>query len=306
MTFGEYWPIYFQKKALMVKPSTLSIYDLIWNANLKEHFQNTEMDSFRPSQLQAFVDEQIRLGNKTHTIKDRVVVVKNILKIYQMVNDLPVVSYPLVWPTRNKDNSTKPREKFTDQELARLMDYCKNSSDHFTKLVALAAMTGIRIGEAAGIQFGDFDFDTKRVHIQRTVQRVSFHGKKSEMNIGSTKTRSSNRIVPVPTWLCSYFKNYQKLFKLPDDAFINPNTTGSAMDPRTVRVLFYRICDNAGVRRLTFHSLRHTYASRLILSKADIRTVSELLGHSDVTVTLNTYAHSDEDKKDSTAKKIFI
>lgn len=309
MTFGEFWPTYFKKKELMVKRSTLGSYDMTWHGHLKERFHDVEMDDIKPSDIQSYIDDCLRERKwSIKTVHDHIVLIKNILKTYAITHDLPTREYPLTWPTKNiKGANSTPREKFTEQELTKLMDYCKNSSDHFTKLVALAAMTGLRIGEASGIQFGDFDFDKKTLHIQRTVERIYFAGSEvSELTIGSPKTTNSKRTVPVPPWLCSYYKAYQKLLKFPDEAFVLTTRDGIPMEPRTMRTKYYQLCDKIGIRRLTFHCLRHTYASRLILSKADIRTVSELLGHSDVTTTLNIYAHSDEDKKASAARKIFM
>lgn len=149
MTFGDFWPIYFQKKELMVKRTTLAAYDLAWHGHLEQYFHNVEMDDVKPSDIQTFVDNRLRERcYSVKTIRDQIIVLKNMLKIYALSYDLPAREYPLVWPSQNKNLDSKPREKFTDQELTRLMEYCKNSPDHLTKLIALVAMTGMRIGEA--------------------------------------------------------------------------------------------------------------------------------------------------------------
>lgn len=308
MTFEEFWPTYEKMKALRVKGTTLSAYRLAWETRLKDYFGPIPLDAVKNSTLQTFIDQKLAEGISIKTVRDYVVVVKNMLKFWCIAQDIPCTSIIIIWPTEGSTNSSNPREKYSDKELSKLMDHCKESSEHFDKIIALAAMTGIRIGEAAGLQFGDFDFNEKTIQIRRTAGRIYNGGKQTELYVNTPKTRSSNRIIPVPAWLIRYFRDYQKLFKYTDDTYISASLAEKLpfLEPRSIRCRFKSLCEKVGIPVRTFHCLRHTYASRLLLAKTDIRTTAELLGHSDIQTTLNIYAHSDEEKKHQAAKKIFL
>lgn len=306
MTFGEFWPEYLARKEGLVKGTTLAAYKLIWERHLPLHFGSVDMDAVRNSTFQCYVDLKLKEGMHPHAIHDHLTVLKNMLKIWCLAQDRPLLSYTIIWPSQSSQKQTT-REKYTTQELTKLIDYCKASDSHFCKVVALGAMTGLRIGELCGIQFGDFDFDRSHISVHRTVGRIYLGKGKTELYVNPPKCHSSERCVPIPSWINQYFRRYQRLYNLDDETYINRANEGKAfVEPRTFRAQFMKLCANLGIPYRSFHSLRHTYASRLLQAKVDIRTTAELLGHADVTTTLNTYAHSDEDAKRLAAKKIFI
>lgn len=308
MTFGEYWPTYKAKKRGFVKDTSLSVYTLNWEAHLEPVFGDIDMDDVKNSTLQKYVDSKVAEGLGIHTIQDHVVVLKNMLKLWSLDQDKPLLSFTIIWPTKSS-RQQKEREKYTNKELERLIEYCKESRSHFDKIVALAALTGLRIGELSGLRFGDFDFENGTVSVHRTVGRI-YEGKgKTRLFENPPKCGSSERCVPIPSWLGKYFKTYQKLYKVSDEQYISAACSTDKtpfLEPRSLRSKFKTLCNKVDIPYKSFHSLRHTYASRLLQAKVDIRTTAELLGHSDVQTTLNTYAHSDDDAKRAAAKKIFL
>lgn len=309
MTFGEYLPIYLSKKKGFIKDTSLAAYKLVWETHLSMCFENIDMDTITNSVFQNYVNNKIGEGLSVHTVKDHVTVLKNMLKYYCAIEqDKPLLSFCIVWPSKSVE-AMRQREKYTDKELAALIEYCKNSDAHFCKVIALGAMTGLRIGELCGLQFGDFNYEKSLVSVNRTVGRV-YWGKegKTELFVNPPKCVASARCVPIPSWLNQYFKRYQKLYGLDDQTYVNhtPETQAMFVEPRTFRAKYKNLCAKIGIPYRSFHSLRHTYASRLLQAKVDIRTTAELLGHSDVQTTLNIYAHSDDEAKKSAAKKIFI
>ena len=307
MTFGEYWPTYKAKKRGFVKETTLAAYALHWNHHLKSFFEDMDIDSVKSSTFQKFIDGQIARGVGVKITRDCVVVVKNMIKLWCLDNDLPIYSFTIIWPTAASQQQEK-REKYTDKEIKALVDYCKESPAHRDKVIALGVMTGTRIGELCGFKYGDFDFSEGTISVKRTVGRLYDGEGKTELYINRPKCCASERRIPIPVWLKNYFRDYQKLFKLDDDEYISkePNSCMPFCEPRSFRVYFIRICEKIGIPYRSFHSLRHSYASRLLAAKVDIRTTAELLGHSDVQTTLNIYAHSDDDAKKAAAKKIFL
>lgn len=307
MTFGEYWPVYLEKKRGFIKDTSLNAYALSWTTHLAAYFNDIDMETVRNSHLQKYVDEKIKDGHSVHSVKDHIVVLKNMLRLYSIDQDRPIVAFQITWPSESLRNS-KPREAYTDKELEKLIEHCKGSALHFDKIVALLALTGARIGEVCGIRFEDIDYDDSTVFIRRTVGRTYWPDGTTQLFVNPPKSRASERRIPIPSWLNQYFKKYQKLYGLPGDAYISKCSEISTpfLEPRTFRTRFASLCKKLGIQYKSVHSLRHTYASRLIKSKVDIRTTAELLGHSDVQTTLNTYAHSDDATKRAAAKKIFI
>ena len=307
MTFNEFWPKYIERKRLLVKQTTLAAYNLTWRSHLKEFFGLIEIASIKTSTLQAYVEAGLHAGKSPKALKDQIMLVKNIIKIWTIDNDAQLKVFPIIWPTE-ATCGRKKRSKYTDKELTQLVEYAKADSTHFSKLVALLALTGMRVGELCGLRYGDFDYQELTVHTSRTVGRLYIEPGKTDLYVNNPKTASSDRVIPIPKWLSRYFQKYQELFHWKDGDYISAALSDKTpfLEPRTFRVKFYSLCDKAGVPRREPHALRHTYASRLLMAGVDIRTTSELLGHSDVSTTLNVYAHSDEDGKKRAAKKIFI
>ena len=306
MTFSDFWPNYIKQKMVVAKSTTICAYTLCWRSHLRSYFGDVEIEDIKNSFIQNYINEGLQEGRNTKCIRDEITLLKNIIKSYAIFTDKPYYSPIVIWPSRAKVGEIKKREKYDSVDFERLVSFCKDSPKHWHKAIALACMTGMRIGEVCGIRFSDFDFERHIVRVQRTVGREYWGAGHSELYVNTTKTICSNRVIPIPEWLCLYYMNYQKLYGLSDDAYITPGEKSPFIEPRTMRSKFARLCKEIGVEYKTFHSLRHTYASRLLMSNVDVRTAAELLGHSDVAMTLNVYAHSDDSAKFDAAKKIFL
>lgn len=130
MTFSEYWPVYLAKKRGFVKDTTLAQYTQLWEDHLSEYFGPVDMDDVKNSTLQGYVDIEIRKGRSVKATRDHIAVLKNILKLRRIDQDLPLVSFSIIWPSRSISSSKPEREKYTDKELEKLIEYCKNSNGH--------------------------------------------------------------------------------------------------------------------------------------------------------------------------------
>lgn len=158
--------------------------------------------------------------------------------------------------------------------------------------VLLGLYTGMRLGEICALKWIDIDWERKTVTIRRTVQRLACVGKSSDFKtmlaIGSPKTNKSNRVLPVPGFILDLLK---KLHASSTAEFIF-GTGDRAADPRTMQRRFVRLTSELGMKGVHFHTLRHSFATRLLELGVDVKTVSVLLGHSSVKTTLDIYAHS--------------
>lgn len=188
-------------------------------------------------------------------------------------------------------------------EQRQLMRVLLNDMD-FCKLgVILALMTGMRIGEICALRWCDIDLREKTIHIQGTMQRVSCdttEGKKTHVVIGSPKSDRSSRTIPLTkqaSMLCLRMRSENSA------AFV---LTGSErfMEPRTLQNRLKRYTAECGLDGVHFHTLRHTFATRCVEVGFEIKTLSEILGHSSTKVTLDRYVHSSIELKRANMNKL--
>lgn len=165
--------------------------------------------------------------------------------------------------------------------------------------ILLALYTGMRIGELCGLKWSDIDWDVKTISVCRTIQRVRQKDGKTKLVENSPKTESSFRIIP----LSDKLQERLKVMSIGSNEYIL-GKNGRPCDPRVLQRKLKAITVNNGINDIHFHSLRHTFATRMVAAGADMKTVSMLLGHSTVNTTLNIYTHSCMDLKKEAIKKL--
>lgn len=164
--------------------------------------------------------------------------------------------------------------------------------------VLLSLYMGLRVGEVCGLRWGDIDFQNAVLHVRHTVERISnldpaAGGSKTRLVMGTVKTVASDRVIPLPSRLFGLLRHCRG----PEDAFVLPGRTYPYTDPRALQYYFRRYLARCGLRPLNFHTLRHTFATRCMESGMDTKSLSELLGHSSVNITLSIYVHSSIEHK---------
>lgn len=158
--------------------------------------------------------------------------------------------------------------------------------------IMLCFYTGIRLGELCGLRWGDLDVEAGTMNIARTVARTkNFQStdEKTSLLVGTPKSQHSVRKIPVPDFLVEMAKS--KIGFHSKSSFVLTGTE-KPLDPRTFQKLYKRVLKRAGVNERKFHAIRHTFATRALELGIDIKTLSEILGHSNVSITMNIYAHS--------------
>ena len=139
------------------------------------------------------------------------------------------------------------------------------------------------------------------LHIQKTVYREKNAEGEWQLFVDRPKTAASERMVPLPGYLAEDLRIYGRGVR---SEFVIENKKAERMSIRSYQYLFERLTEKAGVRKLNFHALRHTFATRALECGMDIKTLSELMGHKNATITLNRYAHSMMDTKIAAMNKL--
>ena len=190
-------------------------------------------------------------------------------------------------------------EVFTEPELKQLARIILRRTDETGLGILLTVYTGIRLGELCGLKWQDVNADKGMLHVQRTVERVAQEDGTTCLAVLTPKTESSNRWIPIPQEMMRVLKPDQRL---PETYLL---TGGEIIpDPRTMQNRYKALLKRVGVPYRNFHALRHTYATRCIEQGIDAKSVSELLGHSDVRTTLRLYVHASMDYKSKAVEAI--
>lgn len=153
---------------------------------------------------------------------------------------------------------------------------------------------GLRIGELCALKWEDVDLEKREITVSKTIQRIQVRNGKRRTKLVITEPKSANsmRIIPIPECLAELLKQ----FKNNADCFVLSDNK-KPVEPRTMQYRFAKILRNADLPSVHFHSLRHLFATNCIALGFDVKTLSEILGHSSIEVTLSRYVHSSMDRK---------
>lgn len=166
---------------------------------------------------------------------------------------------------------------------------------------ALSMTAGLRIGELCPLQWRDIDLEKRIFTVTKTMQRIQCADgdKKTKLIITDPKSESSRRQIPIPDCMMSFLLK----FKGKPNEYVLTGTD-KPIEPRAMQYRFRTILKNAKLPSVHFHALRHIFASNCIKLGFDVKTLSEILGHSSVEITLNRYVHSSFDQKREYMKRI--
>lgn len=300
MTYSEAYTQWYAYKRRMVKEGTVAVYALVHRNHLLPAFGESEVSDIHRKDVQAFVYAKLDSGLSVKSVRDILIVFKMVVRWVSEEYDLPVNNnWRMEWPSKNIDSEHK-LERYTPEEFRRIVDAALAKPSPGKLGILLALTTGMRIGEICSLRFGDIDWDKKTLTVQRTVKRIYREQPDgrwgTELVINEPKTKSSRREIPLMRDVFNLLKAYSKV-ATPD--YYVCTLSEHIAEPRTYRNVYQAfIMKEVGLKHcIKFHGLRHTFASTLIESGTDVKTVSVILGHSDISTTLNVYVHPSEDAK---------
>ena len=201
-------------------------------------------------------------------------------------------------PFRKKTVAKKKEGRYlTESEQQRLEEVLDTSSSK-DLAVLFSLYTGTRIGECCALQWEDIDFDEHEVQITHTIQRVRTYGTDKKTALLRTEAKTQNAIRRIP--LTKTLENLLFSLKQEKHALKKDFIFGSGIkfaEPKILQNHMNRLSKQADLKDVHFHTLRHTFATRCIENNMDVKTLSELLGHSSVKITLDWYCHSTKQQK---------
>ncbi len=192
-------------------------------------------------------------------------------------------------------------DAFTKEEQRKLEHIIEAEDDDRLFGIILCFYTGLRIGELLALEWKDLNEDCSILTVSKTVYRGKNENGDWRLCVDTPKTRSSFRRIPLPEHLCAILAKKRNFSPSP---YIVQNKKGERMSIRSYQYIFERLTEKAGVRKLNFHAIRHTFATRALENGMDIKTLSEIMGHKDASITLNRYAHSMMETKIEMMKKM--
>ncbi len=231
-----------------------------------------------------------------------------------IADDIPKNPMLLVNMLAESEFPKKEIRFFTKEECALLIEETSRQYKtgkpiyQYADAYVLMLHTGIRLGEAIGLKKTDWDKKNNTLHIQRNIQSVSKRDAQGNRIVGkqlvtnTTKTYSGDRILPLNKAATEALERLCE--QHPDSECIVCSSKGDMIPPERLERTFYRILKNVGISQTGTHSLRHTFASMLFAEGTDVKTVSELLGHASIQITLNTYIHLINKPKHSAVAKL--
>ncbi len=186
-------------------------------------------------------------------------------------------------------------------EQKKLESYLMEKPNIRKICVLLCLYTGLRLGEVCALKWEDIDFNHKSLCIKRTVERIKNSNSTSKtILIESTpKSITSIRVVPIPDFIIKLLKVYYS-----NDLYFILSNSLKLYDPRLLESFYSRLLKKCHIKQNKFHTLRHTFSTRSIESKMDVKTLSEILGHSSVEITLKLYVHPTYEMKKSSIESL--
>ena len=293
MKVKELFSLWLEKYAkLGVKMRTYNKYEFIVYNRIIPQFGEYELDQITTTILQEFILHLLETGNLKDNSALSVNTVYGIISVLKQGFNLALVLELISKNPTNAIKMPKAIEKeicaFSREEQKIIEDYCLHNKKWNYIGIILCLYTGIRLGELLALTWDDVDFEKKSLFINKTAYKVKSNGQ-NKMIIGTPKTKKSNRIIP----LCDKLINLLKLSKqYANSRYIISTKNGNIIETRAYQRTFESILNKCGIKHYNFHCLRHTFATRAIELGMDPKTVSEILGHTNVGITLNRYAHS--------------
>lgn len=260
-----------------------------------------QTDKLTTEAVEQFVQKKLISGKRDgsgglseKTVKDILAILKEIC-LYAAGLDIEVPCRFELIKIRRRDLEVQVLDGQNYMQLVRFLFH-----DHHPRKtgILLSLYMGLRLGEVCALKRQHILYKEQILCIRSTMQRiqnVEGEGKRrTKVIVTDPKSSSSVRDIPIPPFLMERLEDFRKL---PEDAYLLTGRTERFIEPRTLEYTLKRYLQNCSMEYVNYHALRHTFATRCMEEGFDAKSLSEILGHSNVNITLNRYVHSSMEQK---------
>lgn len=290
-----------------IKESTYLSYTNTYKNHIRDYFCNIKLSKIKKSTIKTYYNELYDKGLSVGTIK----IVNNVLmQLFDFAAENEYINANHIRGSMkelSRENNPKKVKSLTVAEQNTIEEYLENNKldNKYRNVLLFMLSTGVRIGEALALRWGDIDFDKNIISISHTLSD-SKSRKTGERYIKITKpkTKSSIRIIPMISKTRKVLLE-QKLKSNECESFVFARNDGKHMLSATVNSGFAKITHDCNkdstndvkVPTFTSHVLRHTFATRMCEASINIKVIQDILGHSNIQTTLNIYTDATSELK---------
>ena len=279
----ELWLERYMKHTIKIR--TYNRYKSICELHLIKDLGEYELEELKPNVLQDFLLKKIDDHYSTNTIKGIVSVLKQALRL---AITLEFVDKEYCSNLKMPSSEEKEISVFTKKEQQVIESFCLNHKKRNYIGIVICLYTGIRLGELLALTWDDIDFNSNLLTINKTSYSAKVDGK-TQIIVDKPKTKKSNRVIPLPNQLVKLLKIIKKES---NSKYVITTRNSGMVGNRSYQRTFKFILKKVNVPYRNFHSLRHTFATNAIELGMDVKTLAEILGHTNAMITLNRYSHS--------------
>ncbi len=289
----DYWIENF--KTGNVKQKTIQNYKDRFRLNIKPCMGDMMLSDVKPLHCQNVLNMMAKDGYCTSTIKLSGITMRTLFG--SAVENGLIMKNPVSSKSDHaKGAESKPKRVLTIGEQRSFLNAVDGKSNY--NQYALVLQTGIRTGELAALTWEDVDFEKRMLHIRKTADDRS-----GKWDVRSPKSKAGIRAIPLNDEALRILKNQKEKMRslavVPleyhDHVFLSGN--GNLIKNSTYNKDIRRICKTAGIAHFSMHTLRHTFATRCAEAGMQPKTLQTILGHSNISITMDIYVHCTEDKK---------
>lgn len=276
--------------------NTLSNYKARIEVHIIPYMGGMQINKIQVMDVQNFYYQLIKSGLKPSSAKRVILVLRKCLNYAKKMNIINNVPCEIEYVKDIKENKIKV---WTEEQLLYFLNEIKDSYLYFP--VLLAVFTGMRIGELCGLRYSNINLKESRIKVCEQVLNDKIN--KTLIHTDILKTSKSNRVITIPQFLITAIRESKDYYDKDND-FVLVNRNGDMCNPRNLSMDFTKkVCkyskpktdssSNSYIQlpQISFHDLRHTHATILLLHGENIKVISERLGHESVKITLDTYSH---------------
>lgn len=304
-TFDFFAKAWLESVKTQIKESTKNKYQNMLEAYILPNIGSIPMNQLTYEVIIGHCQYLLTIGSKSgkglspKTVSDVLSLIRNILKFAIRKGNV----IPCDGTSIQIKNTTSQMRTFSKSEQEQLCKYLYAHTTPCNVGILICLFTGLRIGEICALRWEDFSEKDQTIHVHRTLQRIQTKDdseRKTKIVITSPKSICSHRTIPIPDTLLEILVQYKHI----ERGFVLTNSSTTFVEPRTMQYNFKKALKACGIENANFHTTRHTFATRCIELGFDVKTLSEILGHATVNITMNRYVHPTMDLKRENMDKL--